>query len=601
MHIQIAHLKNLKQIHELLLIMLFNAALIIMTSIAIHAQGHTSAIIDEAVAADLVGQKMLKDYEQKYERQDQYVGYVIADNIELVMSDGIKLSADVFRPEADGKYPVILTMTPYQKDMPWTVPPDHEAPQGEYQNWESPNPDRWVPKGYVIVRVDVRGSGFSEGKPAGLSGLEWRDFYETIEWAGAQSWSNGNVGLAGISYMAINQWYAAATQPPSLKCIIPWEGLADQYRDSWFVGGILSTAFLYAYVPEFLRDHSLRDWDSNTDYDRFDGINMFWDKFYHNTLQSGHWDDKVPDFSKIVVPLYSVGNWGGWKGAGHLRGNTEGYKFSASEHKRLRIQTGGHQDAYYSEEGFLEQLRFYDRWLLDIDNGWENEAPVKLAVRTGTDRFDFEWRDEQEWPLARTEYQKLYLATPDGKNGMLTPQKKDDEQSLSYNSPGLLLAGNVKEPNSSLNFLTAPFETETEITGEVMANLWLSTTIEDAFPHVTLFKITATGDKEVLTAGRLRASHRALDLEKSTSSRPYHIHGQRQMLTPNEAVELQIEVWPTSMVFEKGSRLLMIVAGDSKATLMATGLTSRKSKFGLETIHMGGQYDSYLQIPVIPK
>ena len=151
--------------------MLFNAALIIMTSIAIHAQGHTSAIIDEAVAADLVGQKMLKDYEQKYERQDQYVGYVIADNIELVMSDGIKLSADVFRPEADGKYPVILTMTPYQKDMPWTVPPDHEAPQGEYQNWESPNPDRWVPKGYVIVRVDVRGSGFSEGKPAGLSGL----------------------------------------------------------------------------------------------------------------------------------------------------------------------------------------------------------------------------------------------------------------------------------------------------------------------------------------------------------------------------------------------------------------------------------------------
>ena len=303
MHIQIAHLKNLKQIHELLLIMLFNAALIIMTSIAIHAQGHTSAIIDEAVAADLVGQKMLKDYEQKYERQDQYVGYVIADNIELVMSDGIKLSADVFRPEADGKYPVILTMTPYQKDMPWTVPPDHEAPQGEYQNWESPNPDRWVPKGYVIVRVDVRGSGFSEGKPAGLSGLEWRDFYETIEWAGAKSWSNGNGGLAGKSYMAINQWYAAATQPPSLKCIIPWEGLADQYRDSWFVGGILSTAFLYAYVPEFLRDHSLRDWDSNTDYDRFDGINMFWDKFYHNTLQSGHWDDKVPDFSKIVVPL----------------------------------------------------------------------------------------------------------------------------------------------------------------------------------------------------------------------------------------------------------------------------------------------------------
>jgi len=586
---------------RLLIILGLSIVVTLLSINLIQAQGHTSALIEEAIANDAAGKKAIQAYEEKYKRQDQFEGFLLDDNIEIKMSDGVILSADVFRPKVEGKYPVILTMTPYQKDMPWRVPPDHEAPQGKYQNWESPNPDRWISKGYVLVRVDVRGSGFSGGKPTGMTALEWKDFYETIEWAGAQSWSNGNVGLAGISYMAINQWYAAATQPPSLKCIIAWEGLADQYRDSWFVGGILSSAFLYAYVPEFMRDHSLRGWESNTTYERFDGVNMFWDRFYYHTMESGYWEDKVPDFSKIEVPLFSVGNWGGWKGAGHLRGNTEGYKMANSKHKRLRIQTGGHQDAYYSEEGFLEQLRFYDRWLLEIDNGWEKEAPVKLAVRTGTDRFDFEWRDEQEWPLARTQYQKLYLGTPDGENGMLSPKKIPAEQKLSYNSPGMLLAGNVKEPNSSLNFFTAPFKEDTEITGEVMANLWLSTTIDDAFPHVMLLKITATGEKEVLTAGRLKASQRALDKNLSTPSRPYHTHQKKEMLTPNKAVELQIEVWPTSMIFEKGSRLLMVVAGDSKMTLLASPLSSRKSKFGLETIYMGGEYDSYLQIPVIPK
>ena len=83
--------------------------------------------------------------------------------------------------------------------------------------------------------------------------------------------------------MAMNQWYAAAVQPPSLKAIIPWEGLADQYRDSWYVGGISSTAFMYAYVPEFMRDHTLRGWDTKATYETFNGINMFWDRMYYNT------------------------------------------------------------------------------------------------------------------------------------------------------------------------------------------------------------------------------------------------------------------------------------------------------------------------------
>ena len=168
-------------------------------------------------------------------------------------SDGLVLRADVFRPIADGRCPVILTYGVYAKGLSYQegyphqwnkMVADHpeilEGSTNKYQNWEVTDPERWVPHGYVVIRVDSRGAGWSPGVMNCNSPRETQDLYECIEWAGTQPWSNGKVGMLGISYYASNQWRVAAKHPPHLAAIIPWEGQNDRYRDSGYHGGILS-------------------------------------------------------------------------------------------------------------------------------------------------------------------------------------------------------------------------------------------------------------------------------------------------------------------------------------------------------------------------
>ena len=175
-------------------------------------------------------------------------------DIPIVMDDGLELRADVFRPDSDGRYPVILTYGPYAKGLSfqegypdqWRIMtsqhPDVEAgSSNRYQNWEVVDPEKWVPDGYVVVRVDSRGTGRSPGYVDVFSPRETDDLVACIEWAGTQSWSTGLVGLNGISYYAINQWHAASRQPEHLAAMCVWEGAADSYRDMTHHGGILST------------------------------------------------------------------------------------------------------------------------------------------------------------------------------------------------------------------------------------------------------------------------------------------------------------------------------------------------------------------------
>ena len=157
---------------------------------------------------------------------------LIEKDVDVPMRDGARLKADVFRPDDGGKFPAILNLGPYQKDKLWVPPPTLEEKATPNMNWETVTPEWWVPKGYAAVRVDGRGSGKSPGQCEPWSLAEAVDFYDAIEWAAAQPWCNGKVGLSGISYYAINQWFVANLQPPSLKAIIPWEGFADIYRDA---------------------------------------------------------------------------------------------------------------------------------------------------------------------------------------------------------------------------------------------------------------------------------------------------------------------------------------------------------------------------------
>src|ERR1700753_2046434 len=165
-------------------------------------------------------------------------------DVPITMDDGLVLRADVFRPDTDGRFPLIMTHGPYAKGLAFQEgfafawanlerehPDALAGSSNRYQNWETVDPEKWVPDGYVVVRVDCRGAGRSPGFLDIFSAQETRDYYECIEWAGVQPWSNGKVGLLGISYYAVNQWQVAALRPPHLAAICPWEGASDYYRE----------------------------------------------------------------------------------------------------------------------------------------------------------------------------------------------------------------------------------------------------------------------------------------------------------------------------------------------------------------------------------
>jgi uncharacterized protein len=544
---------------------------------------------------------------------------LIERDVDVPMRDGAVLKADVFRPDDAARFPAILNLGPYQKDKLW-VPPDtlEEAPN-PLMNWETVNPQWWVPKGYAAVRIDGRGSGKSAGQCEPWSLAESLDFYDAIEWAAAQPWCNAAVGLSGISYYAINQWFVANHQPPSLKAIIPWEGFGDLYRDALFHGGILSLFMPNWFVAHMMHHligrasrHQPNAWQTNTLH--------FW---LANSLDSGQFRGAQAQWDKITVPMLSAGNWTGM--ALHLRGNSEAFMRAASKHKKLRIHAGTHVHPFYSEEGRRDQLRFFDCWLKGIDNGIMDEPPVKLAVRKGGD--EIEWRDEHEWPLARTDWRRFYfdLSQPlpgEGNNsGTLVAANPRVTGSRSYPATSLgsmgstsaassqVMGGGIK-PGMGIALATPPLPDDVEVTGPAAASFWVSSSTEDMDLFLTIRNFDPAGN-EILETGQqgtpvpvakgwLRVSHRELDPELSLPYRPYHRHRRRLYLSPGEIVRVDVEIWPTSMIFKKGHRIRLDIQprdGVGSASYMHYHADYNT---GTNTIYSGGDKESSLLLPIIP-
>ena len=535
---------------------------------------------------------------------------LVEKDVAIPMRDGARLIGDVFRPRGVEKVPAILNLGPYQKDKLWVVPETLAEPQNEWMNWETINPQWWVPQGYAAVRIDGRGSGKSPGQCEPWSLGESIDFHDAIEWAAAQPWCNGNVGLLGISYYAINQWFAANHQPPSLKAIIPWEGFADIYRDGLFHGGIFSL-FMSNWFTAHLLHHTLgraaqqlpNAWATNTLH--------FW---LSNSLDSGALRGAQAQWDKITVPFYSVGNWTGF--GLHLRGNTEAFMRATTRHKKLRIHTGSHVHPFYTQEARQDQKRFFDHWLKGIQNGIMDEPPVKLAIRHGADKF--EWRYEREWPLARTQWTKLYF---DLSAGALVDENPSASRSRGYAASSLgtmgstsasssqVMGGGIR-PGMGLSLETASLPADLEITGPVAASFWVSSSSEDMDLFLTLRNIDPQGNDVMETGqqgtpvpvakGWLRVSHRELDPELSLPYRPYHRHERRLFLKPNEVVKVDVEIWPTSMVFKKGHRIRLDI--QPRDGLGSQGYMHYHADYntGTNIVHSGGEHESYLLLPVIP-
>ncbi len=550
---------------------------------------------------------------------------VIEKDVLIPMRDGTLLYADIFRPDSGAdKVPAIMNISVYQKDKLWVPPADLEEKANPHMNWETVNPEWWCPRGYACVRIDSRGTGKSPGKSDPSSYQESLDFYDAIEWIAKRPWCSGNIGTLGISYHASSQWRVANQQPPSLKCIMPWEGRADQYRDQCYHGGIFSLGFVGNWWLTHTAHHLLgRPRSYNPDAFHND---LMWNVM-RNNLDSEFWRQCSARWERITVPVYSAGNWGGY--SLHLRGNTEGYMNAASKQKKLRIHTGTHFHPFHSEEGRLDQLRWMDHWLKGIDTGIMDEPPVKLEIRTGGSEKPYPFRFENEWPLARTQWTKHYLRIEKNEQGheelavegTLAKEAPKTEAKLSYPASGVTRAGVASGSSLStthggaarlgVSFQTEAMAADTEITGPIVMNLWVSSTTEDMDVFVTLrnfgpdgkevFEVGQHGQPVPLTKGWLRASHRKTDPAKSLPYRPFHPHNERLWLNPGEPVECQIEVWPTCIVLKKGHKLRVdIQPRDGVGSAPYTHYHADYNAGATNTIYSGGDKASYITLPIIP-
>ena len=549
---------------------------------------------------------------------------VIEKDVRVRMRDGAALYADVFRPKGPGRFPAIVNISCYQKDKVWVPPHDLEEAANPYMTWETVNPLWWVPRGYACVRVDTRGSGKSPGLSDPGGWQETLDFYDSIEWAAKQKWCSGNIGTSGISYHATTQWRVAGLKPPSLRAIMPWEGYGDTYRDAVFHGGICQLYYLATWYATQMAHHILGD-PQEYNPDAFRNERLF--NYMRHSLDTGWWNNRSAQWDQIEVPMYSAGNWSGHNL--HLRGNTEGFMHARSKHKKLRIHTGTHYHAFYTEEGRRDQLRWFDYWLKGIETGIMDDPPVKLLIRTGGGTMnDYEFRYENEWPLKRTKWTKLFLAAEKkepvagaGVEGRLGSRAPAKEARVTYSATGTSHAGVASASSTMLaagsmhrigvSFETQPLPQATEVTGPIKLVLWVSSTQKDMDIFATIRNIGPDG-KDVWEVGQqgqpvpvakgwLRASHRKLDAAKTLPYRPYHAHDERWWLKAGEVVQCEIEIWPACMVFGKGHRIrLDIQPRDGVGSAPYLHYPAAYNTGGHNTVHTGGKYASYLLLPVIP-
>lgn len=556
-------------------------------------------------------------------------------DVAVTMRDGAVLRANVFRPLEPGQYPVLMTLGPYGKDvhlsefMPeaWTAlrerhPEILAASSCKYLVFETPDPEVWVGHGYIVVKVDSRGAGKSPGRLDPNSPAEFQDFYDAVGWAGVQPWSSGKVGLLGISYYAAGQWMIASMRPPHLAAILPWQGASDFYRDRVRQGGMFSSGFIRRWWPRSV----LRNQHGNTECPFKDidtgerttapasltprqlaanRVDYPGDILAH-PLDDDWYRARSPKFEDITLPALVVANYGGL--GLHLRGTIEGYQRIGSRDKWLKVQSGSYFLTFLSPDSVALQRRFFDRYLKGIDNGWENEPRVEVGLRTVDDRIARNMTGTQ-WPLAETRWQSIYL---DAASCALVNGAPLAEASLSYE---VSAEGAV--------FRTSPLEHDVELAGPAVASLWVSsaTTDMDLFATLRAYGpdgkeavfVTAIEPRAPLSQGWLRVSQRKLDPALSTPWRPFHAHDEAQALVPGEVYEVQLEIWPLSIVLPRGSVIELVLAGRDFERAEATGpykgsgfflhdnpLDRPLARFGgAHTIHSGGAHASSLLLPFL--
>jgi uncharacterized protein len=545
---------------------------------------------------------------------------VVERDIRIPVSDGLELLGDLHRPEGEGPWPTIVTMTPYSK------------------NALGPEP-YLAERGYAQLVVDVRGTGASQGQWQVLGAREALDVAEVVEWAGAQAWSTGDVGMYGASYLAITQLLGAAHRPEGLKALFPIVPMADSYRDISFVGGQTNLAFIPLwmglvtgaglvpggswvtdpqYAAQAMADHLVQPTEVQGPIVA-DGV-QGGDQAYDGPWYAERAPINVVD--RIDVPVFMTG------GLNDLFQRGEPLLYERLKDTTLvKLVHGpwGHVDgstgAGLPRDGVpaYEPLAvaWFDRWLLGVENGAECFPDVTM-YHWGSEAYE----DIGDWPHPDLTPRELHL----GADGVLVedvpstagtddlPQVYGNGACSRSTSQWLMGAAdrtpcqtdNRLTELAELTYTTDPFTEEVVLNGPINASLWVRTTAEEAVVVARLTMVGPDGRSRELSTGLLAASHRALDEERSrvvddVLLQPWHPYTQEAVLpvTPGEPMRLDVEIFPTAARIPEGWSLRLAI-GTSDFPHAVSPLPALAAQLpGVLTVLHGPEHPSSVALPFV--
>jgi len=515
------------------------------------------------------------------------------EDVAVRMRDGVTLRLNLYRPaNAIGALPVLLSAHPYRKDaLPkfkrgrWSVNPQFRIMNqseplciSDQTSWEAPDPVWWAQHGYAVANLDTRGGGRSEGRGALLSDQEADDIAQVIEWLASQPWSNGRVGMLGVSYLALSQYKVAALNPPALKAISPWEGFTDAYRDFFTSGGVEENGFARVWLAITKRAARL-------------GTDLSAERRQH-PLRDAWWQNLSPDLEKITAPILVCASFS--DANLHSVGSMRAFQKVSSAERHVYTHRGPKWATFYGEEALRHQLAFFDKHLRQLDA--TALPPVRLEVRDRRDHV-VEVRDESEWPLARTRWTRLYL----GSGGQMA-EAPGAEGEVSFNLGREAAAFEYR------------FDTDTELSGPMTLRLTVSThgaTDPRLFVGVEKwaddapvpFEGSYGYGRDHVAQGRLRLALRKLD-PVDDPHQPDHRFDAELLVPDNEPMDVQIPLSSSATRFRAGESIRLLIGGrylQPRNPLFGHFPTRYvPSKSGRATLTWSHEAPAFLEVPVVP-
>ena len=534
-------------------------------------------------------------------------GIILTENVGITMRDGVRLVADVYRPEHEGRYPGILSMSPYIKEI-------QQWPPAISHSIEAGNTTHFVPQGYVHIIVSARGSGLSQGRFSPFDVAQQQDGYDLVEWIAEQPWCNGSVTMLGDSYFAIMQWLVALQRPPHLTCIAPVDGCTDFYRDYAWKGGLFNSNFLGMWGSDTLAQCY---WPGEVE-GKLPPADLFNAFLAHPEDGPFWWEiSSWTRLAEIDVPVLSVVPQPSYN---HSRGQLWGYQRIESPKKLVVLPWNPQSHVIFMESAPLNAylLRWFDHWCKGIDTGIMAEPEVAIC-----DSVTQEWRHEAEYPIERTEWTEYFFHSgldgpaTEAPYGTLSTEPPGAEAPDSYATGSRLPStadmnvdpltppqtARVLSGDPQIAFVSAPLAEDLKVWGPISVTVWASTNTLDTAFFTKLGDVDPDGGCRIISEYVLKASYRATDASRSSPGQPFHPYQDPQRPEPVVVHEYCIELPPKFWTFKAGHRIWVQLSADDNSyhlMLHTTYTAELLPAPGGTTIFHDVEHPSHLLLPVIP-